>query len=1192
MQHKIYNLLCILLLASVTMSGQSTLETQQATKYISEKAKDWGLVASDYENMSLSSIAKSEKYGLTYLYLNQTINGIDVRNAVAMIVINQKGDVVSSNQTFIQNAAAKITQTAAKIKPAQAVIFAAQQFEIQYRNEPVSLGRSDEGAYKFDMPEFTKSDISAELKYIPSGDKLILTWNLHLDMKQNADYWDYYVNAENGEFVHKHNFTLYCNHHEHAYKNHDNCSNGHFTRLQNSGTLHSENINGSTAARYNVFRVPVESPNHGNRSIATDDEFPEASPFGWHDVDGVPGPEYTITRGNNVYAYQDKDNDNSPDGPDTDGGMNLNFDFPLDFTKDPRESADATVTNLFYMSNMMHDLTYFLGFTEQFGNFQQKNYTGAPGEGDPVVAEAFDGITATPVSLNNANFSIVPDGQRGRMQMFLWNNNSGGALFINEPEALEGFISLYQPAGFGRAIPTIDESPIIAGLIIANDKSNPTEGLGCGEFSNAAQIQGKIPMIDRGICEFGAKSLNAQRAGAVAVIICNVAGIGGGTGDELVGMGAGAVGNQVTIPVVMMRKSDCDRIRISLRNNLNVVMTFQVKDRQGADYFDGSFDNGIIAHEYGHGVSIRLTGGRNQAGCLSNDEQMGEGWSDYFSLIFTHKAGDKGEDARGIGTFAGSQPTNGGGIRTFPYSTDMSINPQTFDDIKGTTAPHPLGAVWTAMLWDMYWAFVNLYGFDPDWTNEESGNFKAALLVMEGMKLQGCNPGFIRGRDAIMEADKLLYNNQHNCMLWETFARRGLGFFANGGDTDNRNDGVQNFESRPTCIEELKITKKATSLVEPGADIEIELRATNHIPERQSKVTVVDELPEGMTYVAGSSDIAPEINGNLLIFNLGDMEYEQFTNITYKAKTTTLNKSTTLAFDNFEGDFEFDIEVNTGIDSWLPIYDVFRSPETSFGIYNLAMVMDASLISRNYQVTGTLPALRFWHQYNTEAGFDGGFVQISVNGGNYVNVPASKYLQNGPNSVIPYSTIAIPALQGFTGNSNGTWVDSYIDLREYIGQTVKFKFRFVSDAENSPQAGDPGWYIDDVELMDLFKYSAQACIFANDNDDLRACTQAVETIINSTSVVKTNDTVIEYFNVSLNPNPASDYFTVNATSPTQENALLTVTSIDGKPVFEGRMNIDQNGSVYTVPTAGIPSGFYFVRLQSGNLSTVKKLIVR
>ena len=78
---------------------------------------------------------------------------------------------------------------------------------------------------------------------------------------------------------------------------------------------------------------------------------------------------------------------------------------------------------------------------------------------------------------------------------------------------------------------------------------------------------------------------------------------------------------------------------------------------------DGDFDNGIIAHEYGHGISNRLTGGASNSSCLSNDEQMGEGWSDWFGLMLTIEPADTDTDIRGIGTYASGEAPSGYGIR-------------------------------------------------------------------------------------------------------------------------------------------------------------------------------------------------------------------------------------------------------------------------------------------------------------------------------------------------------------------------------------------------------------------------------------------------------------------------------------------------------------------------------------------------
>ena len=118
----------------------------------------------------------------------------------------------------------------------------------------------------------------------------------------------------------------------------------------------------------------------------------------------------------------------------------------------------------------------------------------------------------------------------------------------------------------------------------------------------------------------------------------------------------------------------------------------------GPAQFDSDFDNGVIAHEYGHGISNRLTGGPNNTGCLGGSEQMGEGWSDYMSLITTVKSTDNGAMARGIGNYVDGLPVTGGGIRRFPYSNDMNINPLTYSWAPGESIPHGVGAVWCTIL--------------------------------------------------------------------------------------------------------------------------------------------------------------------------------------------------------------------------------------------------------------------------------------------------------------------------------------------------------------------------------------------------------------------------------------------------------------------------------------------------------------
>ncbi len=80
-----------------------------------------------------------------------------------------------------------------------------------------------------------------------------------------------------------------------------------------------------------------------------------------------------------------------------------------------------------------------------------------------------------------------------------------------------------------------------------NAQGNPISAEGCNPLIN--DLTGKIAVCFRNTCEFGAKALNAQNAGAVGVIVIN-------REPTVIAMGAGASGANVTIPVVMLTLAD------------------------------------------------------------------------------------------------------------------------------------------------------------------------------------------------------------------------------------------------------------------------------------------------------------------------------------------------------------------------------------------------------------------------------------------------------------------------------------------------------------------------------------------------------------------------------------------------------------------------------------------------------------
>jgi hypothetical protein len=227
---------------------------------------------------------------------------------------------------------------------------------------------------------------------------------------------------------------------------------------------------------------------------------------------------------------------------------------------------------------------------------------------------------------------------------------------------------------------------------------------------------------------------------------------------------------------------------------------------QYAPDLDGALDNTIPTHEYTHGISNRLIGGPQNVTCLLNAEQMGEGWSDWYALMITENwatATITGDHYRTIGSYAGGSDSDDVGFRTYPYSTNLSIDPWTYDSLKalhGTITnpadPHTIGEIWTSMLWDMTWNLIQDHGISQNIFDAtgSGGNIIALSLVTEAFKLTKCSPGFVDGRNAILAADTLLYSGAHSTEIWKAFAKRGLGYSANQGFATNTNDGVPAYD--------------------------------------------------------------------------------------------------------------------------------------------------------------------------------------------------------------------------------------------------------------------------------------------------------------------------------------------------------------------------------------------------------------
>jgi hypothetical protein len=139
---------------------------------------------------------------------------------------------------------------------------------------------------------------------------------------------------------------------------------------------------------------------------------------------------------------------------------------------------------------------------------------------------------------------------------------------------------------------TFVEAPIMLaddGTEGVNPQGNPMSAEACnGPLIN--DMTGKIAIIYRNTCEFGYKAVQAQDAGAVGVIILN-------RDPEVVGMGGGAEGLNVTIPTVMLSSVDGATLTNEMANGEVVVFMGNKQNLFAND--GGSSESSALSPRYG-----------------------------------------------------------------------------------------------------------------------------------------------------------------------------------------------------------------------------------------------------------------------------------------------------------------------------------------------------------------------------------------------------------------------------------------------------------------------------------------------------------------------------------------------------------------------------------------------------------------
>ena len=209
-------------------------------------------------------------------------------------------------------------------------------------------------------------------------------------------------------------------------------------------------------------------------------------------------------------------------------------------------NAPANQTN--FLNVFMHELSHGLGFANWVNETSGNRAAGLDDIYMTFQKDLTTGKLWTQMNAAEIRASAIRDGQ------LVWTGNNVNSrapaildkvlmLGVTAPATVAGQYDFLGGASFG-SIPTSAAftGEIVAGLDAA-DAAGPSVNDGCGAFTNAAAVAGKVAIVRRGTCGFAVKAKNAQLAGAKAVIIANNA-LNAGP------MGMGGTDPTVTIPAI------------------------------------------------------------------------------------------------------------------------------------------------------------------------------------------------------------------------------------------------------------------------------------------------------------------------------------------------------------------------------------------------------------------------------------------------------------------------------------------------------------------------------------------------------------------------------------------------------------------------------------------------------------------
>jgi len=980
----------------LTSAASATDAKQVGLDFVGRNLSLLGLGPEDLAEHEVTDSVYTKATGTSSVYLRQTHKGLPLYNGQLHYNVNREGRLLSVNNLFLPGLSRAVNATAPSLSAAEAVVRAAQQIGLDIAVPGVLRG--PEGVRQTTVLSRTGVSleaIEAKLMLLPiRAGEARLVWNFQIATADSQHHYDFTVDAVDGTV---------------------------WTRFD-----------WVASDQYKVYEQPVESPNHSTAPPPADGRTTQvnpanatASPYGWHDTNGTAGPEYTVTRGNNVHAYEDRDANNAPPAADVDCGGSLDCSFPIDFTLAPDQYIPAAVTNLYYWNNIIHDVQYQYGFDEVGGNFQVNTY-GRGGVGnDDVRAEAQDGS-----GTNNANFSTPADGSRPRMQMYIWT------------------------------APTPDKDGDLDAGIVVHEYGHGISNRLVGGPGNVSCL-GNTQQPGEGLSDWWSLAYTARPEH---------------TGPLGRGVGTYALNQPVTGPGIRTQRYSTDSaVNTWTYASINGMA---VPHGVGSVWAQAAWEV-YWALVDAHGFSTNLY---NAAGGAGNQRAMlyvNQGLKNTIcSPAFTdvrdgiiqaavdnHSGQDVCRIWKAFAAFGlGQNAISGGSSSTTPtngFEIPTACRPAAPTNMTATpNGNNRVDVAWDASAGAVSYNVYRTIGACPQvsysllasgLTATNYSDYAVSGGTTYAYVVTSVNADVIESQQSACD-DALAAGA---CTLAPSFA--GLSSVANpatGSCTLNLGWSAATQACGSGVV--YNVYRSTTSGFTPGA--------SNRIASCVSATNYSDTgVAGGPTYyyVVRAEDnsgngTGPCANGN------------EDPNTSQKAGDP---QAVSAFFDDMEGATSLWTTNGTTGNPWVVVTTASQSPTHSWFVDDPTTVKDQRVAwAAAVTVPATSPVLSFWNRYNTENGWDGGVLEYSTDSGtnwfdilagNGGTIPANpaRFLQNGYNRSLNASGNPLGGRQAWSGN-NTAFQDVRVNMADFGGTGVNLRWRFGSDSS----VGAPGWWFDDVNL--------------------------------------------------------------------------------------------------------------------------------